>query len=103
MALFEYFTAKLAKKGLIPSEVLTNHTSKSIAYEFVKIPFTILKTVVVGIFKWGLWVFNELVPVWVRIALFFVFLYFLYFSYQLFVAYGGFQQVVDEVVHQLTQ
>ncbi|WP_156130965.1 hypothetical protein NYE80_30505 [Paenibacillus sp. FSL H7-0357] len=47
--------------------------------------------------------FNELVPAWVRIALFFVFLYFLYFSYQQFVAHGGFQQVVDEVVHQLTQ
>lgn len=73
MSLFEYFTAKLAKKGLIPSEVLTNHTSKSIAYEFVKTPFTILKTVVVGILKWGLWVFNELVPAWVRIALFLCF------------------------------
>jgi uncharacterized protein involved in cysteine biosynthesis len=103
LALFEYVTAKLAKKALTPGEAVTTHTAKAVASELVKIPFAILKAVVMGILKWALWMFNQLVPEWIRILLFLVFIYFLISAISDFIAYGGFPQVVDEVVHQLTQ
>ncbi|MEK3701927.1 hypothetical protein NYE33_33520 [Paenibacillus sp. FSL R10-2199] len=103
MALFEYFTAKLAKKTFTTGEAVTTHTAKAVAGELVKIPFAILKAIVVGILKWALWTFNELVPEWMRVVLFFVFLYFLVSAISDFIAYGGFPQIVDEIVHQLTQ
>ncbi|MBY3619570.1 hypothetical protein HGO21_08440 [Acinetobacter sp. CUI P1] len=102
MALLEYFSAKLAKKNLTKADALTTHTAKAIAGELVKIPFAILKAVIVGILKWALWTFNELVPSWIRVLLFFVFIYFLVLAISQFVGHGGFPQVVDEVVTLLT-
>lgn len=102
MALLEYFTAKLAKKNLPKAGAMTTHTAKAIAGELVKIPFAILKAVVVGILKWALWVFNEFVPSWLRVVLFFIFIYFLYYSYKQFSGHGGFQQIIDEIVTLLT-
>lgn len=102
MALLEYFTAKLAKKNLTKADALTTHTAKAIASEVVRIPFAILKVIFKGIFKWALWVFNELVPSWLRVVLFFIFIFFLYYSYKQFSGHGGFQQIIDEVVTRLT-
>lgn len=85
MALLEYVAAKLAKKN---STQLTKPILSKVA--------TLMKALVMGMLKWALWVFNELVPKWVRIALFFVVLYFLYFSYQQLKEYGGLPRIFGD-------
>ncbi|MEK5277969.1 MULTISPECIES: hypothetical protein [Paenibacillus] len=88
MALLEYVAAKLVKKN-------STRGTKSIMNEVIGL----IKALVLGILKWALWVFNQLVPKWVRIALFFIVLYFLYFSYQQFSGHDGFPQMMDDLMN----
>lgn len=87
MALFEYVTTKLAKKGL--------------ASDLVKLPYTLLKAVVTGMGKWGLWVFNQLVPTWMRIILFFVVLYVLISWIGQLLGHPGLTQFIGEILNLL--
>ncbi|MEK3794749.1 hypothetical protein MKX42_23695 [Paenibacillus sp. FSL R7-0204] len=88
MVLLEYLASKLAKKK-------STQLTKTILNEVAGL----MKALVVGMLKWALWVFNELLPKWVRIALFFVVLYFLYFSYQQLKEYGGIPRIIGDFIN----